>query len=256
MLKQALLSYAPKTELSSVFIRTILKVICNYTMPVVSASACKVKRNPKNKKCDILQALGEEKIIVSMTSWKKRIHGVETVVKTLLDNTIVPDKIILNLATDEFKNKEADLPESLVNLAKSEKTFEIYWVKEDTKPYKKTVHTLERFPNDVIITVDDDVNYPKNFIETMLKYYVDYGKQCPITAGTYRWKNNLFSHYGCFSLIKKEFVGNYLDDLYKNLVLKNISDLPFADPVITYAVLLNGRRYRYTSTLNMSKIRS
>ena len=131
----------------------------------------------------------------------------------------------------------------------------IYWVKKNTKPYKKTIHTLRRFPNDVIITVDDDTVYPLNFIETMLKYYNAYERQCPITAGTYKWENNLFSHYGGFSLIKKEFVGDYLDDLYDNLVLNNLDDLPFADPVITYAVLLNGRRYRYTNSMNMSKVR-
>ena len=114
---------------------------------------------------------------------------------------------------------------------------------------------MNRFPDDVIISIDDDIEYPLNFIETMMQYYNDYGRQCPITAGSYKWKNCLFSHYGCFSLIKKEFVGEYLNDLYENLVLKNLDDFPFADPVITYAVLLNGRRYQHTVNMNMSEVR-
>ena len=143
----------------------------------------------------------------------------------------------------------------MVDYKYKERNFEIYWVNENTKPYKKTIPTLRRFPSDVIISVDDDINYPKNFIETLWKYYVIYGRQCPITSGGYRWDNDIFSHYGGFSLIKKEFFGDYLDDLYENLVLPNIDSIPFADPVITYASLLNGRRYKFTIGFDMRQIR-
>lgn len=56
-------------------------------------------------------------------------------------------------------------------------------------------------------------------------------------------------------MIKREFFGDYLDDLYENLVLPNIDDFPFADPIITYASLLNGKRYKFTVGFDMRKIR-
>ena len=247
-LEAALDAYKPKTELSQMFIDKIKAKILGIKSNKKKCSFIQLNNDRQTLKCD-------EKIIVSMTSWKKRISMVVDVVNRLFKNTVVPDKIILNLSEDEFSNKEKDLPLELIECEKNNDKFEIYWVKKNTKPYKKTIHTIRRFPNDVIITVDDDTVYPLNFIETMLKYYNAYERQCPITAGTYKWENNLFSHYGGFSLIKKEFVGDYLDDLYDNLVLNNLDDLPFADPVITYAVLLNGRRYRYTNSMNMSKVR-
>lgn len=64
-----------------------------------------------------------------MTSWTKRIHKVLGVVKRILSNTVVPDKIILNLAEDEFVNKEKDLPSDLVEFSKTNDIFDIYWVK-------------------------------------------------------------------------------------------------------------------------------
>jgi hypothetical protein len=39
---------------------------------------------------------------------------------------------------------------------------------EDLKPHKKYVFALEEFPNSTIITADDDVIYPKDFIETLV----------------------------------------------------------------------------------------
>ena len=176
-------------------------------------------------------------------------------IKLLFANTIRPDRLVLNLSKDEFPNKEKDLPQELVDYVKKDRNFEIYWVDGNTKPYKKTIPTLRRFPSDVIISVDDDINYPKNFIQILWNYYVMYGKQCPITAGGYQWKNDTFSHYGGFSLIKKEFFGDYLDDLYENLVLPSIDDFPFADPIITYASLLNSKRYKFTAGFDMRQIR-
>lgn len=195
-----------------------------------------------------------ELIIITFTSWKKRIQNCSHIVDLMNKQTLKPNKIILNLSTDEFQNKEKDLPKQL--LEKQNDVFEIHWVKEDTKAYKKIMPTLERYPNDVIVSIDDDIDYPLDFIEHIYNEYISFGKKVPITSGEYKWKNDIYTHYGCFSLIKKEFVGDYLNDLYTNVVLKNgIDKVPFCDPIITYAVLLNGLRYRMTPYYNMSVVR-
>ena len=203
----------------------------------------------------------KEKIIVSFTSWKKRIQYCSQTVDSMLNQTLKPTKIILNLSTDEFVNKEKDLPIDLVK--KQNDVFEIYWVKENTKVYKKILPTLERFPKDIIISIDDDIDYPKNFIETQYKKFKSINCENPVTSGTYTWGNDrntrgakIYTHYGCFSLVKNDFFGPYLKDLYENVVLKyGIEKIPFSDPIFTYAALLNGKRYYYTEDLDMSFIR-
>ena len=37
-----------------------------------------------------------ERLIVTMTSWHKRIGNVKRVLETILNQTVLPDKIILN----------------------------------------------------------------------------------------------------------------------------------------------------------------
>lgn len=194
----------------------------------------------------------DEKIIVSMTSWKKRINNVANVINDILKQTLLPNKIILNLSSDEFKNGRNDLPIELLKTIDTNELCELYWVKEDTKPYKKLIPTLLRFPNDVIITIDDDIEYPKNFIELMYKEYLAYEKQCPIVSSKYVWEGGVYNHFGANTLIKKEFLGDYVFDLYENLYKKSPSLFPFSDPIFTYSVLLNGRRYRATRDLDMN----
>jgi hypothetical protein len=198
----------------------------------------------------------DEKIIVSFTSWVKRIHLCANVFKMMLNQTLVPDKIVLNLSIEEFPNKENDLPTDLNEIVSGNKDkCEIYWVEKNTKPYKKLIPSLLRFPDDVIITIDDDIPYPNNFVELMYDEYLSWDKQCPITSGKYEWGNDIYTHYGGFTLVKKEFFGDYIFDLYENLYLKNEELFPFSDPIFTYAVLLNGKRYKFTEKLNMNAIR-
>lgn len=109
------------------------------------------------------------KIIVTMTSWKGRIDNVTRVLDTLAENTTKPNKIELNLSSEEFPEKEKELPESLVNWNKLD--FEIFWTIKNTKSFKKLIPAVIRHAKDdcVIITVDDDVLYPKDFIENFTK---------------------------------------------------------------------------------------
>jgi hypothetical protein len=74
-----------------------------------------------------------------------------------MGQTYKPDKIILWLAKSQFPNKENDLPikvTELVNYGLS-----IMWVDKDIKSYKKLIPTLKLYPNDIIITADDDLYY-------------------------------------------------------------------------------------------------
>lgn len=110
----------------------------------------------------------EPKIIVSLTSYPKRIDTVYLTVQSLFVQTVTPCKIILWLAQEQFPDKLRQLPEQLTVLLND--IFEIKWC-EDLKPHKKYFYTLLQYPKDCIITVDDDCIYPKNLIEILSQSY-------------------------------------------------------------------------------------
>ncbi len=120
---------------------------------------------------DMLQLpeLPKPQLIVSLTSFPFRIPTLHITINSLLNQTMKPDKIILQLSEDEFPNKEGDLPENLLSLR--EKGLIINWNKGNTRSYKKLIPTLKQYPNDIIITVDDDFIYDKNLIKLLWKAY-------------------------------------------------------------------------------------
>ena len=111
----------------------------------------------------------ESRIIVSLTSWKKRINSVYKVIETLKEQTFQPDKIVLYLAEIEFEGKK--LPDKLLRLC--DEQFEIRWT-DNIGSYKKLIPALRDFPNDIIITVDDDIYYDKRLIELLIDGYKKY----------------------------------------------------------------------------------
>lgn len=122
------------------------------------------------KEVGVINSDRETKIIVSLTSHPKRIKSVVKTIKTLLTQTLKPDKVILWLAVEQFINKEKDLPIELLNL--KEYGLSIEWC-EDIRSYKKIVPTLINYPDNIIITVDDDIYYANNTIEVLYNSYLN-----------------------------------------------------------------------------------
>lgn len=130
-----------------------------------------------------------KKIIVSLTTFPARISTVHKTIECLLNQTIKPDKIILWLSDKEFPNKENELPESLLKL--KEYGLEIYWC-EYMRSYQKLIPTLRMYPNDIIITFDDDFYYPENIIEDL---YVSYLKNPNVIHAHRTWRGHLIGDY-------------------------------------------------------------
>ena len=59
---------------------------------------------------------GPQELIVSLTSYPARIDTVNQTIETLLNQSLCPDKVILWLAPEKFPNREADLPQQLLDL--------------------------------------------------------------------------------------------------------------------------------------------
>lgn len=111
------------------------------------------------------------KIIVSLTSFPARINEVAYTVYSLLHQTLKPDEIVLWLGHDKFANKERDLPEILLKM--KDRGLTIKWCK-DLRSYTKLVPSLKAYPNDIIVTADDDIYYDEDWLEKLYKSYLLY----------------------------------------------------------------------------------
>lgn len=149
-----------------------------------------------------------KRIIVSLTSYPKRIKGVHTVLDTIWKQTCMPDQVLLYLATEEFPQKKDEIPEELLNLMKTH-PFEIRWC-DDLKPHKKYFYAMQEYPEDILITIDDDVLYP----ETMIENLVDSYKKFPYAVSSARVHLMAIDEKKCILPYKywiKE-VDNYVDE--------------------------------------------
>ena len=150
------------------------------------------------------------KIILSLTTFPDRINSVSKTIKTLLNQTLKPDKVILWLAFEQFPKKEQELPKDLLEL----KNFglDIKWC-EDIKSYKKLIPSLIEFPNDIIITFDDDIYYPFDTVEKLYNSYLK-NPDCIHTNRAKRFyiKNNTI----CAKKMSEVYWTKYQDISYKN----------------------------------------
>lgn len=133
-------------------------LIIDYQKVLLETELEKILIYEKNKK---------NQILVSLTTYSKRIDDVYLTIESLFRQTLKPNKIILWLAEDEFNQN--NIPIILKKL--ESKGLEIGFCK-DLKSYKKLIPTLKEYPNDIIITVDDDVIYPYDFIENLYREYL------------------------------------------------------------------------------------
>lgn len=105
-------------------------------------------------------------LIVSLTTYDKRLYDVYLTIESIMQQTVKPNKIILWLADDM---KEVAMPITLQR--QKQRGLEIRYTK-DIRSYKKLIPTLKEYPDDVIITVDDDVLYNHDFVENLVNAYI------------------------------------------------------------------------------------
>ncbi len=113
------------------------------------------------------------RVIVSLTTFPARINVVWIVVELLMRQRVKPDKVVLYLSKDQFDSVES-LPENLRQL--SHRGLEIRLVDGDLRSHKKYHYAMIEYPNDIIITVDDDIFYPNYLVDSLLGTHEEYPK--------------------------------------------------------------------------------
>lgn len=106
-----------------------------------------------------------KKVIISLTSWKDRFVFLPEVLDSLLKQKFKADKIILWLAKEDEKFITQDI------LSYKKSGIEIRRT-ENILSFKKLIPALKEFPNDILITVDDDMVYPSDTIMNLYHSYL------------------------------------------------------------------------------------
>ncbi len=110
-------------------------------------------------------------LIVSLTTFGVRIKSVYITLESIARQTVKPHKVVLWLAEDEFTMH--NIPVTLQRFIN--RGLEIRFCK-DIKSYKKLIYSVRDFPNDLIITIDDDVIYDVEMIEELYNAHLKYPK--------------------------------------------------------------------------------
>ena len=90
-----------------------------------------------------------------MTSFPAAIPYALQAVQSILNGSVLPDKLVLYLTFAQFGDN--GLPQELLALADRSPVFEIRNYDRDIRSYRKLIPALQDFPEAVIVTVDDDV---------------------------------------------------------------------------------------------------
>ncbi len=106
-------------------------------------------------------------LTVSLTTFGKRIKDVFLAIESIGMQTLKPSRVVLWLAEDEFNDD--NIPYSLRKLQIRGLT--IGYCK-DTRSYKKIIPSLKAYPDDLILTLDDDMMYNFDLVETLYSNYV------------------------------------------------------------------------------------
>lgn len=126
-----------------------------------------------SKKYGLNRKLRKQKVIVSFTSYPKRIGDVWLVAETLLRQSYKPDAVILWLADSQFPGGLADLPPRLTAL--QERGLTICFC-DDLRSHKKYYYAMQEYPEDLIILVDDDTFYSRDMVKRLLDMHDKYPK--------------------------------------------------------------------------------
>jgi len=121
-------------------------------------------------------------LVVTLSSIPSRIEGIAPALRSLLDQTIPPDEIVLALPDWSLReNRGYDLPPWIAEHPR----IRVLRAKKDWGPATKLIPTLRDYadqPETALLAVDDDNIYPRTFVETFLRW----GNALPEAALTLR----------------------------------------------------------------------
>lgn len=164
----------------------------------------------------------DEKAIISLTSWNRRINSVSKSIYSIIKRC--PGyHIVLVLSEEEFPSMTDELPNDLMLLVNNE-IIELMFVYKNYKSFKKVLFTMDKYRTVPIISADDGQIYTENFAEKLYNVWLKNPK-CICSKTHLKYKSIHFG-VGCRGLIYPPycFKDNGIKLLNKWIVHSNNDD--------------------------------
>lgn len=103
-------------------------------------------------------------VTVSLTSHSKRVGDFAPfAIFSIFQQTVLPDRIVLNINQNKWNKDNLPVLIKKLQIAGLEVNF-----CEDVGPHTKLLPAMQKYPDDVMITIDDDIYYDKELVEELL----------------------------------------------------------------------------------------
>ena len=109
-------------------------------------------------------------IIISLTTTKEKIESllIDSLIKSLLEQTIVPYKILISVNKADIAYL-SDFLKSLVN-----NIIELIFIIDDFENFNRYYYIPDEYKKYIVVIVDDDISLEKNAIEKLFESYILY----------------------------------------------------------------------------------
>lgn len=159
-----------KNAMSYGGIAEVIRKIC--FVLIYNCTAFFTVQNVKRKKTEngLNKKERDPLIVVSLTSFPPRFPYIGLCLKSLVLQKMKPDKIIVYLGSD---TKREQLTDEMLAFQKYGVEFR-FDEKHNLMPHKKYFYAMQEFTDAIIVTADDDVVYPTNWLEELYTSYKKY----------------------------------------------------------------------------------
>lgn len=111
------------------------------------------------------------KYFASMTTYPARFKSALTAIESIQNQTIKPKALVINISEEDWLLAERDL----IRQAKFKfKGWVIANPCKNLKPANKIIPTAKKYGDQIIVTFDDDIVYPKNRVEELIQKHKEY----------------------------------------------------------------------------------
>ncbi len=144
-------------------------------------------------------------VIISLTTFPKRIKTLPLVLESLFRQTVKPTRIVLWLAEEQFPDKNAIkiFLKRYIDLG-----LEIRFC-DDLRAHKKYYYAMKEYPDAYIVTFDDDIFCPENMLEKLLLTYKEH-PHCIVTQRAHEMRfdtSGKLLPYGKWNYLAKGCIG-------------------------------------------------
>lgn len=183
--------YREKEKNTDSVFQKVIQFILGYIEAYYNIFVVNMWKKYPSEKYGLNRKQRKEKIVVSLTSFPGRIDTLWISIESILRQTVKPDKIILWLAESQFDGLES-LPDSLLILQKRGLTIRFC---DDLLSHKKYFYTMQEYPDDLVVLLDDDMIYPIDTIKKLLYMHKKYPRDICVISGEVMSKNTLPSQW-------------------------------------------------------------